>query len=480
MLKTFGPQGVMQLSEDGQNLANKFLAGNATRKDKMQLLGEAQATIAQRKQMQEMQEQQYKINRMGYVNSMLSQAMNDQGQGGQGQPQPFAPPTGVPDPQQQAPGQPQPPPSAAPIGVANLITPPTPIAATDPRMKPVFNKFLMMTGGDFDKASAEASKYATQVSDQNKAQYDQAVAATKETGRLVAFGPHTDPESGLVQGFDFKPEIVKGQGTPVESYTTGEKVVTFAPKVAPQVPFVLKPGDKTPANLDSISGLAQNVTNAPGWQKDLSAANQQVIATGGSLADTNLLASAAKAYVSGGASNFNVLRGNPAFAQMQQLFTGSNPAAALKTSMSANTSAILNQIKTAQGNTVGGRILQSEFENLREMLSNPEMDSATIYAAARNMQVMMQRKYDIDSAYATYRKTMPAGEAEDVVTRQFGKVPELIAAGNYQNIPKPVKAHLKQIMASPAISPQQKQGAASAFDKAFGAGMSELAATINQ
>ena len=484
MLQQGGMSGLTSLSQNGQKLAQKFLGGKATVNDKMQLLGEAQSSIALRQQSMQMQQQKIALDRANMLNNFMQSAASDT----QGQPQPQQqgtaqppPPSAsqfMPQPGQQSAQAPQGAPPAAPIGVENLITPPTAVTATSPEIVRQLPRLALMAGGDMSKIPEVADAAAGQINKQRQEQYSQALAVEKPTGRMIYQGPDVEHTSGLVQGNRFAPEMVKGPGTDKQSYSAGSQTVIYAPNTKPPQPFVLNPGDRVPASMDTINGLAQNVTNAPGWQTDVKAAQDQTIQSGASLGESNLLVHAAKAYAQGGSSNFNMLRGNPIFANLQNLFTGQNPAGALKTAIASNTGAILAQIKNNAGGTVGGRMLQSEFEGLKDMLATGEMDNPTIVASAMNMQKIMQQKYDLANSYAQYRKHNTPEDAEDLAMKQFGSPIKLTSPGDYNNIPKPVVQHFKQIMADPALTLDQKQAVAKAFDQAKGNGMAELALSL--
>jgi len=63
LLQQQGQQGIASLSPDGQNLANKFLTGKATIKDKLQLLGEANTAMTVRQNQIAMAQKQAEIAR---------------------------------------------------------------------------------------------------------------------------------------------------------------------------------------------------------------------------------------------------------------------------------------------------------------------------------------------------------------------------------------------------------------------------------
>jgi hypothetical protein len=467
-----GPQAIQTLSPNGQALLQKEMQGKATRLDKMQLMGEitTSTTLKNQQAQQQAQLQNQLFNQR--IQSLMN-AYGPQGGGqqpGQAQQQPGQAQQQPPQ-QQQAPGKPNPAAFAGPQpAVSNYIQPPTPVTAADPQIMANMGRFLAMTGGDTDKAATLAQNSADAINKQKQAQYEQAVAVKKDTGRLVYTGPTY--ENGVPTMDTYKSERVIAPGTPQQAYEIGDKTFSFAHGVKPQQPVVFQPGQNLPDPNDTdtqarIAEMSPNNPNAEGWQKDLVKAKQDEAGSAQNVADAKLLYNAALAYTKGGSSQFNVLRGNPTYAKFQQLFKGENPQAALQTALSANTRSILAQVQSSQGGTVGGRMLSKEFENTAELLGNPELDNPTILAAAKNNMALVQRKYDIDAAYATYRETMPPAEAEKLAVKQFGRAPDLINPLALNAVPAAAIQYLKQNAANPQIK--------TAFDQKYGAGTSELA-----
>ena len=465
-----GPQAIATLSPNGQALLQKEMQGKANRLDKMQLLGEISSsqTLKQQQQMQEAATQ----NKI--YQARLQAMLASLGQGGGG----GAPQGGGQPNMSQAtptPGQGQPNPGAylnqgPQPAVSNAITAPDPVTTADPRIVANFGKYLAMSGGDQDKASQLAAGDAKTMTDLKQKQYEQALAVMKPTGRLVFTG--SSYENGVPTMDNYKQEIVKGPYTDKQTYDTSDKVLSFAHGVKPKQPIVFEPGQNTPdpndtKTQDSIAQLSPNNPNTEGWQKDVVKAKQDAAGSAQNISEAQLLYNAAKSYAQGGSSAFNVLRGNPAFAKYQQLFTGNNPQAALQTALSANTRSILAQIQSSQGGTVGGRMLSKEFENTAELLGNPELDNPTILAAAKNNLALIQRKYDIDNAYATYRETMAPAEAEKLAIKQFGRPPALINPLALSAVPPAAFQFLKQNAGNPQII--------SAFEAKYGPDTAELA-----
>lgn len=463
-IKQVGQGGVQALSPDGQKLTQKMLQGSATFAQKLQLLGELQATgqvTAQNQQLaqgaQQLQASTLENQKRQMVMRYLSGIMGNGQQGQPAQPAPQAPgPSGPPpgagqylnSPQtgpggpqggQPMPAQPQAPaavPSAAALAqygapLANggtgspgptppsqmIVQPPKPVTVADPQIQALYPQILRTTLGDTDKAADLMQKSADAINQRNQQNYDQLTQKTVPSGNL--YFKQITYDKGMPQTDEYIPEMIKGPGTAAQSTTEGQNVVS--------VPHGQKPpGKLVQRGTDEASSPPASPynTNDPAWQSDVQSAYEQSAGSQGRLSNAKLLLDTAQAYAQTGTSGMNALLGNPAYAKIKQFFTGTNPQAAFQTALSANTGQILSQIKAGTGST-GGRILQTEYENTAKLLGEPNMPMPALLAAAQNNYQMADRQNNIDNAYATYRAQMPAGDAEALAVKQFGTPPVL-------------------------------------------------------
>lgn len=477
--------GVYQsLSPDGQNLLQKQLAGNANRQDRIKLLGEVQTAqiLAKNRMGQQLEQQQVQQgqmqnqmmqNRMNYMQNL----MGAPGGSPQAQP-PAAQPQG--QPQQGAPAQGSPPPAGMAQFLnqpkpANYIQPPQALTIQSPQAQAMMQQALRMTMGDPEKASDLVQKQLDSVNKTTQEQYAQSVATEKDTGRLVYAGPQY--EGGLPTMNLFNNEVVKGQGTPQESYMRGSKVIPFKIGVKPPSSVVFQPGQgmvnqqaaqaATSDPQADLASLAPVVTNNADFQKSIVAAKGQAAQDAGQLGEAMLLYKAAQAYTSGDQGQWNAIKGNPTYAKFSSLWTGTNPQAAFQTVLSGNIHSVLSQMQNAAGGTIGGRMLGTEFNKTVDMLGNPEADNPTILAAAKNNLILNQRKYDLSNAYAEYHRSMAPGDAETAAVKQFGNAPELMDPGVIDTIPPGAIAALK--------ANRNNAGLLHEFEKKYGTGSTELA-----
>lgn len=446
------PDGTKGLSDDGQKLIQKFTAGNASRKDKIQLLGEI-STGTQMKQtavdqahtkaestnlladalknstgaehaamvidMFKNPQRYFGGNQGGQPNgaagagspapdpATLSNLLSRQGPNdGPGAVQPVGGAGQLNPPQQ---------PQAAPVG------PPRTLTLDDPDVQQQMPQYLKMAMGDPDKASTLLQQNLDQVNKNTQTQYQQRVDATSPTGNFGAFGPVY--KDGILQGTKWRPQIIKGKGTQAES-------MSFDPKGE----IITPPGADSPGPLVDQAGRQLGAhpadprlnTNDPVWQKEVADAYTTAAGSSVTLGKAKQLQDAAEAYTSGSTGRWNSILGDPKFKGIVQMFKGTNPLNAFQIALAANTQSILGQIRSSNG-SVGGRILQNEYENSAKVLASPDMDNNAILAASRNIYKLADRQNTIDSAYAKYRETMPAGEAEKLATQQFGRPPQLEA-----------------------------------------------------
>ena len=309
------------------------------------------------------------------------------------------------------------------------IQPPTPITISDPQIAANYSKALQMSFGDPQLAQAGLQKQADAINQQRQAQYEAQANAQKPSGNLHFTG--TEYKDGLPQFDTYVPEMVKGAGTASQATMPGSTVIKYPHGQTPPQP-VVKMGSGEPDTGMTTEGYN---TNDPQWQSEVKAANEQALGSSNVLAQANLLRSAAEAYSSGNSSNLNAILANPQAARIKQIVRGTNPQAAFKIALADNTQAVLAQIKG--GGSIGGRIMQSEYENTAKMLGGPENDNQAILAAANNLYATADRQNSIDQAYATYRARMPAGDAEALARAQFAPPPKLTNPVNGQPVAQP-------------------------------------------
>lgn len=437
MINAYGPAGISKLSPDSQKLAEKFLAKTATLKDKMQLAGAVQAEMGIKQQQQQQAktasdtalnnsqaglyaaQAQTANNRNAYIQQLM--------QGGGG------PPAGntigslsslggfQPDPQMVA----QMAPPAGGTGTAppaqkpqTLQGPPPAITLDDPRVKKAYPQYMQMALGDPEKATSLMQQGVDAV---NKKQSDAYTALTQKvtpTGNYYFKG--LDYKDGAPQTDIYAPEIMTGQGTQSQSLSMGPQEVRLPHGQLPGGP-VVKLGNGTP---DNTAGAAAYNTNDPAWQASVKDAYDKASSSSTALANADMLRRAAIAYTSGNTGNFNAIIGNPAFSSIFSVFKGSNPAAAFKTALAGNTQSVLDNIRGPNG-SVGGRILQNEYENTQAVLPEMTADNQTILAAANNNYSLADRRNNIDQAYAKFRETMPDGQARSMAVKLHGAPPAL-------------------------------------------------------
>jgi hypothetical protein len=268
-------------------------------------------------------------------------------------------------------------------------------------------------------------KQVDAVNAQRKAQWEAQSNATKPTGNL--YFKNINYKDGLPQSTTYVPEQVKGQGTTAESLVEGPTEITVANGAAPPGKVIYR---GTSAPDASGSGATPYNTNDPEWQADVQNAYQAAQGSASTLAEARLLQRAVNEYTAGGSNKLNVLLGNPEFAKVRQFVSGTNPLNGLQIAMALNTQSVLAQARSAQGGTVGGRVLQSEYEGMSKLLGTGQMDGPSLASAANNVAALADRKNSLDFAYAKYREIMPKGNAEAAATNQFGAAPVLQTAGD--------------------------------------------------
>lgn len=460
------PQATQGLSPNAQTLLQKQMSGKANYNDRLSLLGELtanqdiQAAQANRQNIQAQaalatsqgQEASARgnfanaqANQLNMRNQMLQGLMNP----GQGPAQPnqgamsqYAQPTGggaqpAPDAMasfapQGGTGRPAPTPMA---GVQ--LPPPTPVQVTDPQIQALYPQAFKTTLGDPDKASDLLQKIADRQNANAMAGYQAKQDATAPTGNFYL--KEVLSKEGLPQGLVLTPEVIKGKGTMSESLMDGPGEVTVPFGTPPPGPIIQRGTGKP----DLTPEMAAMNDNDPDVIKETADAFNTVGIDQARLAQASLFRDAANAYATGGSGQLNAILGQPQFAKMAQMFSGTNKVAALKAAMAGNTSAVINQVRDPKNGSIGGRMLQTEYENTSTMLGGPEMDPTTIKAAADNLYNAVDRQTNIDHAYAIYRQTMPANKAQKLAIAQFGGPPNLINPVNGAPVKKGAMAPIK-------------------------------------
>lgn len=291
--------------------------------------------------------------------------------------------------------------------------PPKPVMITDPQIQSMLPQALRMTLGDPDKAATLLQQQVDALNKQQQGAYDKQTAVTKPTGNL--YFKRIDYKDGMPQSDVYSPEIMNGPGTISQSLTAGSQEIILPHGQKPTAPVVAmgtgKPDDET-------TGAGYN-TNDPQWQSEVADTYQKAASSSVSLGNAKALMDAAQAYTAGNISQFNAIRGDPKYAKIFSVFNGTNPAAAFKIALAANTQSVLNEIRGPNG-SVGGRILQNEYDNTSKVLADATMDNPTIMAAARNNYTLADRRNNIDQAVAKFREHEPMGTATARAIKMFG------------------------------------------------------------
>lgn len=408
------------LPPKAQKLLSKMQTeGGLSLSDNLFLNGALTAALKTNDALNQQQLQQQQIQAGAIQNQMARarmQMMLGLFGGGQGQgQQPQGMPTGQPGNMAQ--------PISQSGGAQVKIQPPQPVKISDPAIQAQYPTMFQLALGDPDKAADLLQKQVDAINATNQANYTKLTAVTRPTGNL--YFKSMQYKDGMPQNDVYSPEIVTGPGTASESISEGNQDII--------VPHGTKPPGNVVSRANSQAAAPQDSpynTNDPTWQNDVKSAYENAGQSAIALSDAAMLKDAAEAYAAGNSSRLNGIIGNPGFAKYRQLFskTGANPMNGLQIALAANTSSILNQIR-GQNGSVGGRILQNEYENTAKILGAPTMDNPTILAAAQNVYNLNLRRNLIDQAYAKYRESMPSGDAEALAIKQFGSPPNLTVTG---------------------------------------------------
>lgn len=424
-----GPQALTQLSPNGQALAQKFMEGKANRSDMMQLMGEASAshTLLQQQQAAALNSSNIGLNNAtasrltseGQLNaaqaSLLNLKLNRLRNPGQYFAQPDAlgtPSANAVSNYAQPVGGTGAPPNNGPTSQVQAL-PPKHVSITDPQIQAMYPKVYSMTFGDDDKTTEILQQQVDSINKQMDDNYTKQAGVTKPTGNL--YFKRLDYKDGVPQTDVYSPEISVGGGTLAQSLQAGNQEISVPHGQKPPGP-VVKWGDNEPDDSANVAGYNPN---DPGWQSEVADAYNKAGSSAVALGNAKALQDAATAYTSGNMSQFNAIRGDPKYAKIFSVFSGTNPAAAFKIALAANTSSVLNEIRGPNG-SVGGRILQNEYDNTSKVLADATMDNNSILAAAKNNYTLADRRNNIDQAVAKLRETMPLGDATAQATKMFG------------------------------------------------------------
>lgn len=426
MISSHGAAGIQALSPDGQKLAQKFISGDASYKEKLQLMGEGQTALAlqedaqkkaasqQALQMgqqaiqgtaQKYQMDQLNLEQAQRQNAFIKNILAGGQQGGSQQPQGGGMPQGtgpLANPQQGQ-GAPQ-----API----------PATAVNPGMSGAINRYVRMTG---------VLPPTSTLNDMMKQNSEQAAQSRQMIGVVPAGASYKD---GVPQGLSWKPVYKIGAGTPAEQTQIDDNGAIPSPlNQTPNGYKVLNPTTFQPAapsELSAIMSPPPNNPNDPTWQADRVDADAKAGASAVGLAKAKLLQQAAAAYnadpVAGG--KFRAFLANPEAAKLIQTYNGTNALAALQTAISSNVAEALEPVRGPNG-SLGLKTTQNEFQVLLNTLGKAGIPADQLTAATNNIAALQQRRSDLDSGYATYRKTMLPGDAADLALSQYGKVPDM-------------------------------------------------------
>lgn len=294
-----------------------------------------------------------------------------------------------------------------------LMAPPTPITINDPRVQaiiPQATRQALVSGGNPDEV---IQKQVDALNAQQTSAYQAKAQAKAPTGKFYNLGPVY--KDGVLQGSDWRAQMGTGAGTSGQSFEPDKNQIVVPIGGQPPGPMVDMAGN--PIGQPSV-GPGVN-TNDPDWQTGVKEAYDMAGSSAVNLGNAKMLRDAAQAYTSGTPAQFNAIRGDPIFSKAFSMFSGTNPAAAFKMALAANTQSVLNEIRGPNG-SVGGRILQNEYNNTQKVLPDLTADNDAIMAAANNNYVLADRHYNIDRFYAELRKTTPEGTARAMAVEHFG------------------------------------------------------------
>jgi hypothetical protein len=420
------PAAMSQLSPAAQSLLDKQMTGKANMKDRLQLLGEMTASQKIQQTQSDLALQAAQASNMtgeASLNSARAAQIQRQMQWLQGI---MGGPGGTPSSMamnayaQPVGGTGTP----APMGkTQGILQPPDPVQITDPQIQAQLPQALRMTLGDPDKANDMLQKMVDAKNAQRTATYQAQANAIKPTGNF--YFKRLDYKDGAPQTDVYSPEIVTGMGTASQSMAAGPNEISVPHGQKPPGPVVTPGTAAVPDN--TVAGAGYN-TNDPAWQSEVADAYNKAASSSVALANAKALQDAATAYTSGNMSQFNAIRGDPKYSKLFSVFTGTNPAAAFKIALAANTQSVLNEIRGPNG-SVGGRILQNEYDNTSKVLADSTMDNPSIMAAAQNNYTLADRRNNIDQAVAMLRETMPLGQATAMATKMFGLTTPNIQTG---------------------------------------------------
>lgn len=311
-----GPSAIQSLSPDGQALVDKQMAGNATRKDRLQLLGEIHSaqTLRQNNTSQQMaqaqlQEQQYKVRQAQYQAQMIQKYANQ----AQQQQAPATDPNQT-GPQNASPyvlnnqansaqnaGQPQ---GAAPQPTPLFKQPR--VTMTDPQVSNMIQRMVpqiaTQNGFDFKDASDKAQQAAqTYVDGQNSQESPVgfAPAGFDQSTRQNIWQPLVGKRGGTITASGPVQKMVGQPKGPVLVQDDNGNWIHAAQKMGLDAAKV----DDAPNAEQIIPGDKQ--------QGIISDANAKVASAGASQNLANQLMAAATAYTTNNTGVLNSIKGTP-------------------------------------------------------------------------------------------------------------------------------------------------------------------------
>lgn len=447
------------LSPDGQALIQKQLAGNANRKDRLQLLGEINSAQTLKANQQEQQMNAYKIQeqkmRMAAIQQMLAQGQGGGAPGGApaGTPQPGGgqPPQGQPQqPQgQPAQGQPQQPPAPPPLFKQPLVS------MTDPAMVAMRQKLagqaLQTNGFDLKDAGDKATAAA-----------QSAVDAQNSMEQPVGF-----------QAAGFDPATRQDIWQPLVGKRGGTIIAKGAPvKVVgkPPGPVLIQNdnGDYVPAAQQMhADAAAASGEMAPDADQIIPSKEQQaLIADANTKADTagttqnlaNQTYAAAQAYTSGNTGALNSLKGSQ-FGQHLLAAFGRGDAQTLDT---LSQQMMVPQVQQLKGQ---GSLRVGELPFLAAPLASPEKGNALIMDMA---DMNRQKAQFLSQRAGAYQQAVKNGWGEGTAgEKAIDKVPMpkmflLSQRNRAAAVPSSAQTYLKQHPDTAALFDQRYGGGTAA------------------
>lgn len=336
--------------------------------------------------------------------------------------------------------------SAPPSGLQPQVRqgPPPVVKVTDPQVRALLPQVLRQNWMDPEKANAQLQAMVDAENKRRTDLYNQQVEAKTPTQFLYYVRPEFNKDGQAVNDI-YHPVSIKGAGTLAQTYEEGAQEIAV-PHGAP-VPGGLKVIQRGSLDLDKNpqpnvqpgeggANLYDFNPSAEGHQEEIK--NAWSNAQGSALAygDARLLERAVQDYNASGDPRWNQLQGNEKIAAAYQIIHGTNPLKALEMAKGFNTQAVMAQIRGPNG-SVGGRILQNEFDNAMKILADPQATPDVMLRAARNITLLNQRANDINQYYARLVEKYPASVAFSRAAQRFGGVPSFLSPSDQLPDPRP-------------------------------------------